>query len=527
MKKFILIVLFAALAVMFGCAEENIINVKDYGEDISSEIEDIPAVSENSPLPRFVLPSAPNFGSNVTVHDPSIFKDDDGTYYTFGSHFAIASSANLMRWTQVANDNQPHRTFGGTSAANSPWRTVLADAFAHVGNGSDGNPPGSTWAPDVIKLNGRYYLYYSLSTWGSNRSYIGRVEAASVTGPYSNSAEVIRTPAPGVSGGAPNAIDPALFYDKNRRLWMTYGSFFAGIYILELETSGSRIGLPRAGQGAYGTRIHIGRDGPEGPYIFYNPDTDYYYLMVTHGSLSTDYNMRVTRSRNPDGPYVDILGRNVAAVNANSAHLVGNKLAGNYRFEGAPRGYAALGHNSILVENGKYLNIYHTRYQSGETGVTGNHNQFVNQMFFTDDGWPVMAPNRYAGERAGRVEPIDVIGEYDLLVHTDVRNTVAFAVSGLYSFYSDGSVRIGPYSGETTSIRETPREIPQGVMPSNMVVGEWVLKGDYHFAVTIESVTYNGVMVPQYNNDRGYAELSFTGVSPQGVSMWANKRPRL
>lgn len=44
-----------------------------------------------------VYPSNPAFGNNVTAHDPSIFKDDDGTYYTFGSHFAVTKSINLMQ----------------------------------------------------------------------------------------------------------------------------------------------------------------------------------------------------------------------------------------------------------------------------------------------------------------------------------------------------------------------------------------------------------------------------------------------
>lgn len=89
-------------------------------------------------------------------------------------------------------------------------------------------------------------------------------------GPYSNSDEVIKTPADGITGGSPNAIDPALFYDKNGKLWMAYGSFFDGIYILEMETSGSRMGLPKNNHGAYGKQIHAGGEGPEGPYIFYN-----------------------------------------------------------------------------------------------------------------------------------------------------------------------------------------------------------------------------------------------------------------
>ena len=450
--------------------------------------------SSSNTMPHYVLPSAPNYGSNVSVHDPSIFKDDDGKYYTFGSHFDVATSTDLMRWTQAwsgGNDAKAARLYG----SNPTWQTTLATAFQHVGVDGDNRPPASTWAPDVIKLNGKYYMYYSLSTFGSSKSYIGRVEASSVTGPYSNSVEVVKTPG---SGGTPNAIDPAIFYDKEGKLWMVYGSFFGGIYIFEMETSGTRIGLPKSGQGTYGKRVWNGSNGPEGPYIFYNPTTDYYYLMVSHGSLSTDYNMRVARSKNPDGPYLDIRNRDATTTNAS-----GNKLAGNYKFAGASRGYAALGHNSVLKENGKYFVIYHTRYLSGTSDVSGNHNQFVNQLFFNKDGWPVMAPNRYAGESTGRVDAGDVLGEYDVVVHTPVGNSVTFINSSVYSFADNGNL-----------------------MKDGAVSGSWSRTGDYYFSVTINNAVYNGVMVPQYNNDLGYAELSFTGVSSEGTSVWANKKKK-
>jgi arabinan endo-1,5-alpha-L-arabinosidase len=67
--------------------------------------------------------------------------------------------------------------------SNPTWQTILADAFTHVGTDKDNKPSESTWAPDVIKMAGKYYMYYSLSLFGSGKSYIGRVEANSVTGP--------------------------------------------------------------------------------------------------------------------------------------------------------------------------------------------------------------------------------------------------------------------------------------------------------------------------------------------------------
>ena len=80
-------------------------------------------------------------------------------------------------------------------------------------------------------------MYYSLSTFGSSVSYIGRVEGDSALGPYDNSVEIVKSD----GRGGPNAIDPELFFDKEGRLWFVYGSFFAGIYIKEMHASGKTL----------------------------------------------------------------------------------------------------------------------------------------------------------------------------------------------------------------------------------------------------------------------------------------------
>ncbi|HOE53529.1 MAG: glycoside hydrolase family 43 protein [Bacilli bacterium] len=429
-----------------------------------------------------VYPSNPAFGNNVTAHDPSIFKDDDGTYYTFGSHFAVTKSINLMQWTQVANDGGANVLYARN------WRTVLADAFAHVGE-----RPGSTWAPCVHKFGEKYYMYYSLSTFGSSVSYIGRVEGDSVLGPYDNSVEIVKSD----GRGGPNAIDPELFFSKDGRLWLVYGSFFAGIYIKELYASGENIGLPK--EDGYGKLLWQGGDqGPEGPFIFYNPNTDYFYLMASHGSLSTNYNMRVARSKNPDGPYTD--PRGMSAENYRNSGL---KLAGNYQFQGYPIGYAALGHNSILREDGKYYVVYHSRYRSGASGVTGYHNQFVNQMFFNKNGWPVLAPNRYAGEELQVITMAQASKDYDVLIHTG-GDSEGFATSVTYKFSQNGDL----------------------LDAEEDAIGTWSINEDYYVTIKIGLNTYEGVIIPQWNNDLQRAGLSITAYSRNGLSLWANEHFR-
>ena len=98
-----------------------------------------------------------------------------------------------------------------------------------------------------------------------------------------------------------------MFYDKRGKLWMTYGSYSGGIFILRMDET---TGKPMPGQG-YGKHLAGGDHAPiEGSYILYSPETRYYYLFVSFGGFAaTDgYNIRIARSRNPDGPYLDAEG---------------------------------------------------------------------------------------------------------------------------------------------------------------------------------------------------------------------------
>ncbi len=425
------------------------------------------------------LPSQPDYGSNVAVHDPSIFKDSDGTYYAFGSHFAVAKSNDLIKWTQVQGDcqNRPadNALFGGKPSE------VLSDTIAALKL----TTVLDAWAPDVIRHQGKYYMYYCVSTFGTNQSVIGRVESDSVTGPYSNNTILLQTG----KSGEPNAIDPNIFTDKDGRMWMVYGSAFAGIYTVELENSGDRYGLPKE-EGDIGERIWKGWGTVvEGPYMFYNAETDYYYLMTSYGDLNTNYNMRVVRSKTPNGGFEDILGKD-PSVEANA--FVGNKLAGNYQFDGGEV-HCAMGHNSVLVEDGKYLVVTHVR-----NALSGMHHLEVHQLFFNEDGWPVLSPNRYAKETLGKVTASDVEGTYDLILHAaEVSSTIV--KSEEYTFATDGKLT-----------------------KAGAEVGTWELSGDYYITVTIGDNEYKGVVAPSYIDYNRKAGFAITATLDDGNALWAN-----
>ncbi len=429
------------------------------------------------PTSAAVLPES-GYDSTASVHDPSVFYDEiSKTYYVFGTHFASASSTDLINWKQKTEDDSGvSKLFGVTKSKLKS--DVLKETYTLTGGDQN------IWAPDVIYLNDKYYMYYSVtSDYGSNKSVIGRVEADEPLGPYENETILIESVTTGESSH-PNCIDPELFYDKDGKLWMVYGSWSSGIYVKELDSNG----LPVSD--GWGKCIWVKgySAGVEGPFIFYNENTGYYYLMVSEGDLSTVYNMRVARSKNPDGPYEDITGANVATSNGK-----GNKIAGNYQFDGDIYRYA-LGHNSVTEKDGTFYVICHVRTNGG------GHHVEAHQLYFNEDGWPVMNPNRYTGEVRGLVTMEQAAGTYDVVVHS-VETVETKVASVKYTFAADGSITDA----------------------SGAQAGSWSVTDDYYVTITLKNIEYKGVLAPGW---RDYGEKQgiycMTATSSSGNPIWAN-----
>lgn len=516
--------------------------------------------SENSNMPYLDYQgTAPEF-QNVSVHDPSIVKDGD-TYYVFGSHIEAAKSTDLINWTRFTN--------GYTTPGNALYGNLsenLAGSFAWAGeNDSDSKGGYSVWAPDVFwnkdyrnedGTTGAYMMYYSASSTYI-RSAIGFAVSQNIEGPYKYGDTVVYSGFTrddaydnnsvinkkwtntnikklidnGTLTGArsewfnangsyanhiyPNAIDSNLFYDENGKLWMTYGSWSGGIFMLEIDkTTGKAIYPGQDGTTAdgrlidryFGTKVAGGyfKSG-EGPYVVYDKNTDYYYLYVTYGWLGADggYNMRQFRSKTPDGPYVDAKGQNAVLPGNTDNAPYGNKLMGNFLFErkvgdpgtGIGTGYVSPGHNSVYydAETGQQFLIFHSRFpQTGEM-----HEVRVHQMFMNKDGWPVVAPYRYTGETLGKVNEQDLIGEYKFITHVKdnsatIRNSVFIRLNDDYTISGD-------------------------------VNGGWKKTRDNQAEITVNGVTYYGLFVRLWDETSERYVMTFTAMSKEGVSVWGSK----
>ncbi len=448
--------------------------------------------------------------SNVTVHDPSVVRDGS-SYYVFGSHMASASTTDLMHWTQLTTGP----TYPNSLIRNQDPQTEFADALAWA-------QTNTFWGPDVIRLgDGKYYFYYCTCQGSSPLSALGLAVSDAITGPYSNVGILLKSGMTGISPAGvvynvnihPNVVDPSVFFDNAGKLWMVYGSFSGGIFILQLDsTPGSpTIGQPLPNQGGYGKKLIGGNSSRiEGPYIVYSPETGYYYLFMTFGGLDAagGYNIRVGRSVNPDGPYLDAAGNDLTNVKGNYAFddasiaPYGVKLMGNYQFlhvDGEPgtlsRGYVSPGGCSIYRDPdlGRTLLVIHTRF----VGLGEQHQVRVYQLFLNQDGWFVAAPQRFAQEAVSTTDPTLVPGSYRFINHGKAISA-AVNTSTIVTLNTDGSV------GGSTS-------------------GTWTLSGDHYVTLTLGGVVYRGVFVQVWDDDNQEWVMSFTALSSDGVSVWGCK----
>ncbi len=472
--------------------------------------------------------------SRVSVHDPSVVYDN-GTYYIFGSHMAWAKSTDLMNWEifQMNINSEYTDLFG------KEWEEYCKTA-------TNPNLNGNLWAPDVIyNPNMDKYCFYMSVNGDDWNSVIVLLTADSIEGPYAyvgpvvysgfntDSHDVKLTDVYQVLGEDANqnikntklnAIDPCVIFDKDGSLWMVFGSWFGGLYMLKLdENTGLRDytttyeTIPNEQDAYYGYKVHggFGVSG-EGPYII--EQDGYYYLFVSYGGLVADggYQMRVFRSENITGPYVDEAG-NSAVYTKECNDLfekVGVRIMGSCDWTGNREIRVAQGHNSAYVtEEGEIFLIYHSRFADGKNGIPEAHEVRVQQLFVNEDGWLVAAPYEYADEKISKtgyaVE--DMCGDYEFIVHTPT------------TYYQKaGNSTLGIMQPSKITLNE------DGTVTGELE-GSWTYEdGSPNMTITVGGVTYKGVFLKMpseqlyFDPDERKVVMTFTALG-DNVAVWGSK----
>lgn len=501
----------------------------------------------------------------VSVHDPSIiWEPKTQRYYIVGSHKAGAYTTNLQDWTAAA----PSWSSANATAFTKPAVKKVKKGGQEVDmpqfnamewsarTDASYNIDGNLWAPDVIwneKLQ-KWCMYLSINgdSWHSS---IIMLTSNNVLGPYTYQAPVVicgfqdsghsykdtdlelvlgqtfsSLPSRYNVGSGwgrrwPHTIDPAVFYDEEGKLWMVYGSWSGGIWMLELdEETGLRdydVTYPSTGGSSDGVTSdpYFGKKvaggyyvSGEGPYIEHVGD--YYYLFISYGFLDSTggYVMRMFRSQNPDGPYKDAYGRSAIfdkyVMNyGKGADTRGVKLVGAYADWGyMTKGELAQGHNSVIAApDGRTYLIYHTRFDDGSEG----HQVRVHQLFQTQNGWLVASPFEYNGEELTDEDvksrelfsKEEIAGTYQLLVHKydiDYANREVVKPVSIV-LHADGSVS-GAYTGSWS-----------------------VTEGTSYVQLKLNNVLYNGVVIEQQADFKSVKTVSFSALSNTGINIWAYK----
>ena len=299
------------------------------------------------------------------VHDPSTVVHFHGKYYVFstGRGAPFYSSTDGLTWTRE-----------GSVFAAIP---DTVHAVVPKNNGTD------VWAPDIIRLNNQFYLYYAVSSWGSFQSAIG-LATNPVLDPKDPAYKWTDRGVVVTSDGNEdlNAIDPGVLLAPDGTLWICYGSYHGSIRVTQLDPHTGLALAPRT----LGAPIATARGSEASDIIFQN---GFFYLFVNHGSCckgkDSTYNIRVGRARTITGPYLDRDGKPMTD-------------GGGTLFLASDAQRIGPGHFGRVVDYDAPSSVPERFSIHYEADLTRNDRSVldIRPLSWSPDGWPIAGDNAAA-----------------------------------------------------------------------------------------------------------------------------------
>lgn len=409
----------------------------------------------------------------ANVHDPSVMLAEDGYYYMYQTdasygnaheghgHFHCRRSKDLVNWEYL----------GATMEEAPAWAVEKLNEYRNEMINAEGKKLDPIkaedisygyWAPVVRKVNnGLYRMYYSLvidnyiktgkkntaenfdHSW-TERAFIGLMETSN---PASNqwedkgmvvcsASDQPNTEANGWGRRGTgdwdayfkfNAIDPTYTITPEGKHWLIYGSWHSGFAALEVNPStgmpltplakpwtveGNTIesfGKLVATRGTSSNRWQAS----EGPDVIYNPQTQKYYMFMAYGQLAVAYNTRVVRADRPEGPYVDMQG-NSATAGKEMLPVV----TAPYKFSNS-NGWVGISHCGIFDDGqGNWYYTSQGRFPVDVPGINASNAIMmghVRSILWTEDGWPIVMPERYGAVPKVAIAKEELEGNWELI----------------------------------------------------------------------------------------------------------------
>lgn len=409
----------------------------------------------------------------ANVHDPSVMLAEDGYYYMYQTdasygnaheghgHFHCRRSKDLVNWEYL----------GATMEEAPAWAVEKLNEYRNEMINAEGKKLDPIkaedisygyWAPVVRKVNnGLYRMYYSLvidnyiktgkkntaenfdHSW-TERAFIGLMETSN---PASNqwedkgmvvcsASDQPNTEANGWGRRGTgdwnayfkfNAIDPTYTITPEGKHWLIYGSWHSGFAALEVNPSTGMpltpLAKPWTVEGntieSFGKLVATRGNSTnrwqasEGPDVIYNPQTQKYYMFMAYGQLAVAYNTRVVRADRPEGPYVDMQG-NSATAGIEMLPVV----TAPYKFSNS-NGWVGISHCGIFDDGqGNWYYTSQGRFPVDVPGINASNAIMmghVRSILWTEDGWPIVMPERYGAVPKVAIAKEELEGNWELI----------------------------------------------------------------------------------------------------------------
>ena len=450
-----LLISFLTALSFAGCSEDDNIEYVNPGSKVKTDVVITDGQNLNDDYTN-IADWGNRFKWNLAnVHDPSVVLADDGYYYMYQTdasygnahvgegqargHFYCRRSKDLVNWEFM----------GPTMHGVPTWmKAKLNEIRKTMGLGTSttdfrNQNQFGYWAPCVRRISKDLYrMYYVVTlpgtingagTW-SERCFIGLMETKNpadidswvdkgfVVTNYSDLELNYKVSATDYAHCyfKYNAIDPSLIINEKGEHWLIYGSWHSGFAAMQLDPSTGKplhaLGNPwgKENEASYGKFIYTRQLGnrwqaSEAPEVVYHDG--YYYLFIAYDELSVAYNTRVVRSKNIDGPYYDITGKDVTNHGGDAYPI----LTHPYKF-GNHHGWVGISHCAVF-NDGKG-NWYYASQQRFPENYKGNANSNalmlggVRSIIWTSDGWPLVLPERYAGITQKAITETELLGDW-------------------------------------------------------------------------------------------------------------------
>lgn len=301
---------------------------------------------------------------SLFAHDPTVIKAGSIWYLFYtGPGVQLKTSADGLAWSN------PSKVIPDVQS----WWLTYAPAM-------DTN---NIWAPDIFYYNGTYWLYYAVSEYGKRNSAIGLATCTNpALGNWVDQGVVVYSSASDTVNKY-NCIDPNVFEDVNGGMWLSFGSYGTGIYMVQLDKTTMKPAKTKPGDDPTLTHLTyrpkvLSNDSNGSPQAIECPSliyhNGYYYLFVSfdgccNGSNST-YKIAYGRATSMGGPYLDQSGRSML----DSGGTIFDQDDGRW----IPGG------QFIYKDGSQWLCVHHA-YDKNNGGIATLR---IKNLYFDADGWP-------------------------------------------------------------------------------------------------------------------------------------------